>query len=93
MNRDVHLAEAAELAELRAQAAQQRAELGASVQALASRLRNGSARGYALDAVRLAGARLDRRRVLLTAGLPVAALVLVTAAVAVLSVRRPRTRR
>jgi hypothetical protein len=91
VNRDVHLAEAAELAELHEQAAQRRAELGASVHALASRLRNGSARGYALDAVRLAGTRLDRRRVLLAAGLPVAALVLVAAAVAVLSTRRVRS--
>ena len=95
MNRDVHLAETAELAELHEQAAQRRAELGATVRALTSQLRNGSARGYVLDAARLAGTRLDRRRVLLGAVLPVAALVLAAAAVAVavLSTRRPWIRR
>lgn len=93
MNQDAKLAEAAELAELHERAAKQRAELGATVHALASRLRGGSPRAYALDAVRLAASRLGRRRVLLGAAVPVAALVLAVAAVAVLSTRRPRTRR
>jgi hypothetical protein len=73
VNHDAALAEAAELAELQEQAAQRRAELGATVHALAS--------------------RLDWRRVLLGAAVPVAALVLAAAAVAVLATRRPRTRR
>ncbi len=93
MNRDARLAETADLAELHERAARQRAELGVTVKALTSRLRNGTVRGYALDAVRRAGTRLDRRRVLLGAAVPVAALVLAAAAVAVLSTRRPRTRR
>jgi len=90
VNQDAELAQAAELAELHEQAVQQRAELSAAVHALASRLRHGSPRAYALDAVRLAGIRLPRHRVLLAATLPVAALALVTVAV-VLSTRR-RTR-
>ena len=93
MNQDAELAQAAELAELQEQAAQRRAELSATVKDLASQLRHGSARGYVLDAARLAGTRLDRRRVLLGAAVPVATLVLAAAAVAVLATRRPRTRR
>jgi hypothetical protein len=93
VNQDAELAQAAELAELHEQAAQRRAELGAAVRDLTSRLRHGSARGYAVDAARLAGTRLVRRRVLLGAAVPVAALVLAAAAMAVLATRRPRTRR
>lgn len=60
MNRDVALAETAELADLHQQADQRRAELSATVRSLAIQLHAVGPGGYAREAARLAAIRLVR---------------------------------